>query len=173
MCVHVHVCSALRSYLARIGWQGRSSARLESWWPHIRTSLGLFPRCSQSAKLLQDRKWQREKGIKIFCRVCRKCLLLSALLFIQRCLSVGLFLLYFDPGVSSLLLLQHPIKSSSVVISVRHHLNGLCSHIPVVFLFFFKEPCIFLSLLKSEQKQQHIKKNLKFLTKSLEVKNKF
>lgn len=42
------------SYLARIGWRGRSSARLESWWPHTRTSLGLFPRCSRSAALLQD-----------------------------------------------------------------------------------------------------------------------
>lgn len=50
----MHVRSVFTSYLARIGWRGRSSARLESWWPHTRTSLGLFPRCSRSAALLQD-----------------------------------------------------------------------------------------------------------------------
>lgn len=45
-----------RSYLARISWRETSSARLGSWWPHTRTSLGLFPRCSQSVTLLQEKK---------------------------------------------------------------------------------------------------------------------
>lgn len=65
MCV-----SVLRSYLARIGLQERSSARLENWWPRTRTSLGLFPRCCQSVRLLQKEKKQERK--QMFSRACRK-----------------------------------------------------------------------------------------------------
>lgn len=112
MCMHVYVCSAFRSYLAHKGLRGRSSARLESWWPHTRTFLGLFPRCFQSVMLLQEKEKQR----KMFSRVCNKCssLPLHPLLFIQRYLSIGLFLflLHSDPAVSSPTLLQHPIKSA-------------------------------------------------------------
>lgn len=50
----VCVCG-LASYLAHKGWRGMSSARLESWWPRTRTSLGQSPRCSRSAALLQSK----------------------------------------------------------------------------------------------------------------------
>lgn len=62
ICVHMfYMLSTFKAYLAHIGWLGRSSARLESWWPRTRTSPGRFPRCSQSAMLLQDRWQWRDK----------------------------------------------------------------------------------------------------------------
>lgn len=36
-------------YLARRGWQARSSARRRCWWPHTHICPGLSLRCSQSA----------------------------------------------------------------------------------------------------------------------------
>ena len=100
--------SVFTSYLARIGWRGRSSARLESWWPHTRTSLGLFPRCSRSAALLQDGRGDEKREKR------QKCLVeFAEEMFPSRDVRLsGLLLLYFDPRVSSLLLHHHPIKNS-------------------------------------------------------------
>lgn len=36
-------------YLARRGWQARSSVRRRCWWPHTHICPGRSPRCSQSA----------------------------------------------------------------------------------------------------------------------------
>lgn len=129
------MCSLFGSYLARIGWQGRSSARLESWWPHTHTSLDLFPRCSQSAMLLQDRERQREKGNKMISWVCRKifqrltawlCTLSPFHLEIFVCLVCYCYIL----TVGSPPLYCFNIKLR--IISVRHQQNGLWPHRPGV-----------------------------------------
>lgn len=106
------MCFVLRSYLAHIGLRERSSARLESWWPHTHTSLGPSPHCSQFVMLLQEKTRQREM-LSVEDVTTAVCLLLHPV-FILRCLSVALFLflLYSDLEVSCSKLLQHPLKSA-------------------------------------------------------------
>lgn len=129
------VCSLFGSYLARIGWQGRSSARLESWWPRTHTSLDLFPRCSQSAMLLQDRERQREKGNKMISWVCRKifqrltawlCTLSPFHLDTFVCLVCCCYILTVGPPP------LYCFNNKLRIISVKHQQNGLWPHTPGV-----------------------------------------
>lgn len=134
----MHVRSVFTSYLARIGWRGRSSARLESWWPHTRTSLGLFPRCSRSAALLQDGRGGqkgREKEQRCLVEFAEKNVFFAAVCSASHPLDFssrdvhppGVLPLYFDPRVSSLLSNK---KTACVIISARRHPNGPRSQTP-------------------------------------------
>lgn len=130
------------SYLARIGWRGRSSARLESWWPHTRTSLGLFPRCSRSAALLQD-GWggqkEREKEQRCLVEFAEKNVFFAAVCSASHPLDFssrdvhppGVLPLYFDPRVSSLLSNKKQLVLSSLRGAIRTALA--LKHQSVVF----------------------------------------
>lgn len=117
-----------RSYLARIGLRGRSSVHLESWWPHTRTSLGPFPRCSQSVALLEEKERRRE----MFSQVWGKS---SSLPFFKLtfhpeifvCFFSFLSLLHSDPAIASVPSLQQP--TPALLLFQRQLQSGPCFHI--------------------------------------------